>query len=311
VRVAIASGKGGAGKTTFATNLAVTAAVAGVDVVLLDCDVEEPDCRLFLWPGLEQEEPVTVAVPEVDEALCNHCGVCARVCEFKAITVLPSSVLAFPELCHACGACVLLCPRDAIREVERRIGALQRGHAGGITFAQGTLDVGEARAVPLIKAVRTVGGEPRSGGRSASLEAATLVIIDSPPGTSCPTIEACRGADLVVLVTEPTRFGLNDLRLAADMVRVLGLPFVVAVNRSDIGDDRVRRFCEDERIAVIAELPDDRRIAEAYSRGRLAVATVPGVRESFNGIWNAISGRLGDPRPDVVAASVPSAGKPR
>ena len=288
MRVAIASGKGGTGKTTFATNLAVTAAGAGVDVRLLDCDVEEPDCRLFLWPGLEQEEAVKVAVPEVDEGLCNRCSVCARVCEFKAITVLPSSVLVFPELCHACGACTLLCPRHAIKEVGRRIGVVQRGLAGGIAFTQGTLDVGEARAVPLIKAVREAGDEQGPDGAATSPEAA-LVIIDSPPGTSCPTIEACRGADLVVLVTEPTPFGLNDLRLAVDVVRALALPFVVAVNRSDVGDDRVRRYCQDEGITVIAELRDDRRVAEAYSHGRLAVGTVPGMRETYLEILTAIS----------------------
>jgi MinD superfamily P-loop ATPase len=288
MRVAIASGKGGTGKTTFATNLAVTAAVAGPDVRLLDCDVEEPDCHLFLWPGLQREEAVTVPVPEVDEELCDRCGRCARVCEFKAITVLPSSVLVFPELCHACGACALLCPKDAIKEVRRRIGVVQRGRAGGIAFTQGTLDVGEARSVPLIKAVREAGDERRPDGAATSSEAA-LVIIDSPPGTSCPTIEACRGADLVVLITEPTPFGLNDLRLAVDMVRALALPFVVAVNRSDVGDDRVRRYCEDEGMTVIAELPDDRRIAEAYSHGRLAVATVPGMRETYLEILTAIS----------------------
>ncbi len=288
MRVAIASGKGGTGKTTFATNLAVTAAVAGLDVRLLDCDVEEPDCHLFLWPGLQREEPVRVPVPQVDEELCNRCGKCAQVCEYRAITVLPSAVLIFPELCHACGACTLLCPRHAIQEVGRRIGVVQRGRAGGIAFTQGTLDVGEARAVPLIKAVREAGDEHGPAGAATSSEAA-LVIIDSPPGTSCPTIEACRDADLVVLVTEPTPFGLHDLRLAVDMVRALGLPFVVAVNRSDVGDDRVRCYCDDEGVSVIAELRDDRRIAETYSRGRLAVATVPGVRERYLEILTAIS----------------------
>jgi MinD superfamily P-loop ATPase len=337
VRMAVASGKGGTGKTTFATNLAVTAAVAGYDVRLLDCDVEEPDCRLFLWPGLEQEEPVTVPVPEVDEAVCNNCGVCARVCEFKAITVLPSSVLVFPELCHACGACSLLCPRGALTEVERPVGAIQHGRAGDISFTQGILDVGEARAVPVIKAVLEAADREsgyaagRPGGEvgaELSITAAapsrdrTLVVIDSPPGTSCPTIEACRTADLVVLVTEPTPFGLNDLRLAVEMVRALALPFVVVVNRSDAGDDRVRRYCEDEGIDVVAELPHDRRIAEAYSSGRLAVMAVPGMDETFRGIWDVVSSTLmgehgkgprgdGDERELHARPSVLPGGEPR
>lgn len=291
--IAIASGKGGTGKTTVATNLAIVAAQAGMSVRLLDCDVEEPDCALFLDPAPDRTRVVQVPMPEVDDALCTHCGVCADACEFRAIVVLPGDVLVFPELCHSCGACSLLCPAHAIAEVPRRVGVVEFGRAAvaataGIETLAGRLDVGEAKSPPLIKAVKDLGdGE------------ADLILIDAPPGTSCPVIESVRGVDLVVLVSEPTPFGLYDLTLAVEAMRALRLPFVVVANRADAGDDRLRDYCVREGIDILQEIPDDRRLAEAYSNGTPAVIGLPEYRELFRRLLGSLVARAGsaaDPR---------------
>jgi MinD superfamily P-loop ATPase len=283
MRIAIASGKGGTGKTTLATNLAAMLAGRDVTVRLLDADVEEPDCHLFLHPAIERREPVRVLVPEVDDGRCTACGVCAEVCAFKAITLIASTVLVFPELCHSCGACSLLCPEHAISEQGRDTGVVEYGTvtAGdrpAFPMVTGVLSVGEAKAVPTTRAT------------IASLDGVDddVVLIDAPPGTSCPVIEAVRGSNLVVLVTEPTPFGLHDLRLAVQMVHALGMRCVVAVNRSDLGDDRVHRFCADEGLEIMIEIPNDRRIAEAYARGELLLDTVDGLEEALSAGWERI-----------------------
>lgn len=289
MRIAVASGKGGTGKTTVAVNLARVAADAGRRVQLLDCDVEEPDCALFLLPQISRTLPVELAIPEVDEAACTHCGICGDVCEFHAIVSLPSTVLVFAELCHSCGACALLCPEYAIAETPRRTGTVQVGFAGPLAIVVGTLDVGEAKSPPVIKAVR------------AQTDAeADLVVIDAPPGTSCPVIESVRGADLVLLVSEPTPFGLHDLKLAVETVRIFDLPMAVVANRADIGDDRLREYCRREAIEILLEIPDDRRLAEAYSHGRLAVDVLPGYRERFTALLDRVSDLLGAPIPSDV-----------
>jgi MinD superfamily P-loop ATPase len=273
MKLAIASGKGGTGKTTLAVNLAL---IAPGRVRLLDCDVEEPNCHLFLKPEIVRTENVTVAVPEIDESLCDACGECGRFCEFKAIVSLMTTPLVFPEMCHGCGGCALVCPQHAITEGKRVIGVIEEGRLGSIAFAQGRLRVGEAMAPPLIRAVK------QSGGNGA------LTILDAPPGTSCPVITAVRGCDYVLLVTEPTPFGLNDLSLAVDTMRQLHLPFGVVINRCDVGDDYVRQYCRHESIPILAEIPDERRVAEAYSRGEPIVTAIPQMRGLFEDLYRRI-----------------------
>jgi MinD superfamily P-loop ATPase len=274
VTVSIASGKGGTGKTTVAVNLALC--FPG-PVQLLDCDVEEPNCAIFVKPNLVSRESATIPVPRVDESLCSACGECGRSCRYHAIVSFGTKPLVFPELCHGCGGCTLVCPTGAISEVPRPIGVIEGGGAGRINFQQGRLNVGEAKPVPVIRALKK---KVRPDG---------MVILDCPPGTSCPMISAMRGGDFVVLVTEPTPFGLNDLCLAVETVRALGLPFGVVVNRSDVGDDGVRRYCHQQEIRIVLELPDERRIAEAYSRGVPAVEALPGMRVLFEGLGARIS----------------------
>lgn len=264
--LAVASGKGGTGKTTVAVNLA---RVVQDGVWLLDCDVEEPNAGLFLKTRGRTEKVFSIPVPEVDEALCDGCGECGKFCAYHAIVSFGTVPLVFPEMCHGCGGCVRVCPRKAIREVDRPIGSIAVSKSGSITLVEGRLDVGAILSPPLIRAVKS------------HLPAGRPAIVDAPPGTACPVVAAVRGADYVLLVTEPTPFGLHDLRLAVDLVREIGLQFGVVVNRKGIGDDRVEEYCAAEKIRVIAEIPDDRRIAEAYSRGRLLIDALPEYRELF------------------------------
>lgn len=277
LRIAVASGKGGTGKTTIATNLAVVLGESGMRTAYVDCDVEEPNGHLFLKPEFHVSSEVSIPVPEVDEARCSLCGACGKACRFSAIVALPKKVLTFPKLCHGCGGCSLACPEDAIREVPRPIGVVEAGFAGQevvgqadqVAFLQGKLSVGEAMSPPLIEAVLA----------AAPFEGTT--IIDAPPGTSCPVISSVKNADVVLLVTEPTPFGLNDLKLAVEMVRELGVPFGVAVNRAGAGDRAVFEYCESESIPILLELANDRRIAHAYSRAELCVAALPELKPQF------------------------------
>jgi MinD superfamily P-loop ATPase len=241
-------------------------------VRLLDCDVEEPNAHLFLEGDLLGEEVVAIPVPQVDESLCDGCGQCSRFCQYHAIVSFGTAPLVFPAMCHGCGGCAKVCPRRAIREIDKRIGVVETIRTGKVTLIQGRLDVGEGMAPPLIRAVK------------AHLRDGVPAILDAPPGTSCPVITGIRGADFVVLVTEPTPFGLHDLRLAVNMVRELRIPAGVVVNRVGIGDERVHAFCREERIPVLLEIPDDRRIAEAYSRGHLIVEALPEYRKLFENL---------------------------
>jgi MinD superfamily P-loop ATPase len=274
MRIAIASGKGGTGKTTVSVNLART---MGVRVQLLDCDVEEPNAHLFLKGDKVKEEIVTIPIPQVDEALCDGCGECSKFCEYHAIVTFGTAPLIFPEMCHGCGGCARVCPKKAITEVGWRIGVVETMMSESITLIGGRLDVGVAMAPPLIRAVKE------------RLQKDIPAILDAPPGTSCPVIAAIRNTDLVLLVTEPTPFGLNDLALAVDMVRELKIPFGVIVNRMGSGDDRVHIYCQKEAIPLLLEIPDDRRIAESYSRGILMVDALPEYRGLFHSLIERVT----------------------
>ncbi|MDD5533985.1 MAG: ATP-binding protein, partial [Syntrophales bacterium] len=238
-------------------------------VQLLDCDVEEPNARLFLDGEFRGSEIVSIPIPEVDETLCNACGECGAFCRYHAIVSLKTKPLVFPDMCHGCGGCTLVCPLGAIREIGRPIGVVETFQSGNVTLIHGRLNIGAAMAPPLIRAVKS------------RLRNGTDAILDAPPGTSCPVITTLRGADLAILVTEPTPFGLHDLKLAVEVVREIAVPFGVVVNRSGIGDDRVQAFCAREEIPVLLEIPDDRRIAEAYSRGEMIVEALPEYRKHF------------------------------
>lgn len=280
VKIVVASGKGGTGKTTVATNLAVSLASDGQRVMYADCDVEEPNGHIFLKPVIRSATRIGIPIPEVDTSKCTGCGQCGEVCQFSAIVCINEKVLTFPELCHGCGGCSLFCPENAIQEVQREIGDIEEGVADGIGFIHGTMRIGEAMSAPLIHAVKE---RAPSGG---------ITIFDAPPGTSCPVIEAVRDTDFVLLVTEPTPFGLSDLRLAVEMVRALGLRFGIIINRCDVGDDEVRLYCAREDIPLLLEIPDDRRIAEAYSRGEMAVEAVPDLRDKLAEMWKKALQRL-------------------
>lgn len=275
--VAVASGKGGTGKTTLTVNLA---AVLDRQLQLLDCDVEAPNAHLFLQPEIEGSQTVGIPVPEIDEAHCDLCGECAQICRFHAIAVLRTGTMLFPELCHGCGGCALVCPQLAIREVERPVGTVEWGRAGTIEVVSGRLAIGEAMAPPVIRAVKA---RTRDEG---------LVLVDAPPGTSCPTVAAVRGSDFVLLVTEPTPFGLNDLKLAVETVRALGPPMSVIVNRAGSGDRRVHDYCAAEGLEVLAEIPDDRHAAEVSARGRLLVEELPDFREVYEALAAELERRL-------------------
>ena len=268
--ISVASGKGGTGKTTVATNLAVS---LGSGVQILDCDVEEPNAHLFIRPDIEETLTITTPVPQVDEEKCNLCGKCAEICQFKAIVVIGETVLPFHELCHSCRGCVLVCPEKAITETGRELGVIERGKKDDVEFIHGKLRVGEAMSPPLIHKVREY------------TRADAISIIDAPPGTSCPVIASMNGADFILLVTEPTPFGLYDLKLAVEAVRILGIPCGLVINRSDMGDDRVAAYAEEEGVPVLMDIPFDRQIAEAYSRGELIVNIMPEWKERFLGLY--------------------------
>jgi len=264
--ISIASGKGGTGKTTIATNLAVA---LGTDVNLLDCDVEEPNDHIFIQPKITHTEKVSLKVPQVDMNKCSLCGKCQEICQFQAIVVVGKTALTFPELCHSCGGCMEVCPENAITEIDREMGIFEAGTRNGVAFAYGRLFVGQVMAVPAIERVR------------AAVQPNKVNIIDAPPGTSCPVISSVKNTDFLILVTEPTPFGLNDLKLAVGMVKILAIPHGIVINRSDLGDEKVKEYAKEENIPILMEIPFDRQIAEIYSKGKLLVEELPEWKERF------------------------------
>ncbi len=282
----VASGKGGTGKTTVATSLAL--AIADSSPVLLDCDVEAPNAHIFLQPQFDQRKEIGLPIPEVDEVRCTGCGRCAEVCQYHAIVVMGGKVLVFPELCHGCGSCTLQCPEGAIDEVPNLLGVLEAGPAkDGIHFAQGILNVGEPMAVPVIRELKKWQLFPEGH----------TTIRDAPPGNSCPVVETIQGADFVLLVTEPTPFGLHDLRLAILLTRELDIPAGVVVNRDGVGDDSVEEFCRKEGIPILMRIPLDQRIGKAVARGEALVEAFPEYLPQFRELYTQIQSLI-DSRQD-------------
>jgi len=268
LRVAVASGKGGTGKTTIATSLAL----AWPGAALADCDVEAPNAHLLLRPEITSRRTVTVPVPRVRESDCLHCGECADFCRYNALAVLPRQWIVFDELCHSCGGCSIVCPNHAIDELPRPVGTVVQGRSGEIPFLQGILNEGEAQAVPVIQEV--LGLLPRGAD----------VILDSPPGASCPMLAVAEASDLVLLVAEPTPFGLHDLLMAIRAVRQLEKPMAVLINRSDWGDGSVRKACRDEGIPIALEIPHSMAVAKGYAKALPLVVSDPSFRPALEGM---------------------------
>ena len=270
--ISVASGKGGTGKTTIAVNLALSLC----NVQLLDCDVEEPNCHIFIKPVFESRSTVFIPVPVVNQNKCDGCGRCQEVCLYNAVAVVNKKVIIFPELCHGCGSCTYFCPHEAIEEEKKEIGVVETGSNGGTQFVHGKLNVGMMMSPPVIRAVKK------------HINKKKTAIIDAPPGTSCPVITAIKDTDFVILVTEPTPFGLNDLILAAEVVRKMRLPFGVIINRSDLGNKKTDEYCARENIPVLMRIPFSKKIAEIYSRGDLIIKVLPEYNKEFQELYKKI-----------------------
>lgn len=253
MKIAVLSGKGGTGKTTVSASLAVSLG----NSQYIDCDVEEPNGALFLNPKIKNVTPVDVLVPKVDETKCDGCGACAKACRFNAIAVVQGKVLIFPEVCHHCGACLLACPQKAIYEVEREIGVVEKDREG--RFMQGRLNIGEPITIPIINKLKQ------------TIIDDVPVILDCSPGASCTVVQTIDGCDYCILVTEPTPFGLHDLKIAVSLVKKMGIPFGVVVNKAMQEDQSIQTYCQNEDIDVLMEIPYMREIAESYSNGVLPV----------------------------------------
>lgn len=251
MKIAVLSGKGGTGKTTVSTSL-----VSALDrCQYIDCDVEEPNGAVFLRPDLTQSYSVKVGVPEADKTKCNGCGICSDVCQFNAIAVVKGTVLVFPEICHHCGACALACPQGAIREVDREIGVIESND--NATFVQGKLNVGEPISVPIIKELKKY------------MKNDMTTIIDCSPGASCTVVQSIEGCDYCLLVTEPTPFGLHDLKIAVELLKKMNLSFGAVINKSSKTNRSAHEFCEKNGIEVLMEIPYSKEIARRYSAGLL------------------------------------------
>ena len=281
MKITFASGKGGTGKTTISTNLTSYLASMGKSVVLADLDVEEPNAALFIKSTLKKAEISNKMIPKWEEVDCALCGKCAEVCNFNAIVAMPEEILVFPELCHSCYACSELCPTDSLPMTPSRIGEIKEFKADGFSLVEGRLDLGQEMAVPLI--AQTIEYTDKNFSDS-------IKILDAPPGTSCPVIEASRGSDFVILITESTPFGLNDLKLAVETMKVLKQKFGVIINRYGIGNKGVEEYCRDENIPIITKVQNDKEVAKLYSKGELIYPQIEHFKNSLDDIVKFIGG---------------------
>jgi len=272
MKIAVASGKGGTGKTTIAVNLAMSME----NTMLIDCDVEGPNSHIFFKKLMDKLKDVSIPAPVFDLDICTRCGKCADFCQYNAISIVGEKLLFFEELCHGCGGCKIICPVDAITEREHHIGIINKGGSENLELYSGLLNIGEPFGVPIIRELKGYADDSK------------ITIIDSPPGTACPAVEAMRDSDYCILVTEPTPFGLHDLTLSVDIIREIGTPFGVVVNRDGIGDDRVEKYCLDENIPLLAKIPNDLNIARLYSKGVPIVEGLPEYKALFSGIYEKI-----------------------
>ncbi|MGQ9631282.1 MAG: ATP-binding protein [bacterium] len=286
--ISILSGKGGTGKTTVAVNLALSLSERGV--CFFDCDVEEPNAHIFLKPTIEERERISIKVPSIDLKLCDYCGVCSEFCQRHAIVVAKGrrKILTFSDLCNGCGGCSLFCPQKAISEVDREMGVVERGRAGEIKFVHGLLKVGELTGVPITRRIKKY------------IEGDKINIIDAPPGTSCPVVEAVLGSDRALLVTEPTPFGLHDLKMVVEIVRDIGIPFGVIVNRDGVGDGRVEEYCRSEDIPIHLKIPMDEKIARLYSIGIPFVEAIPEWKKKFAAAFDE---GIGEPKNVILSGA--------
>jgi MinD superfamily P-loop ATPase len=275
MKITFASGKGGTGKTTVSTNLTSYLASMGKSVVLADLDVEEPNSALFIQGKLIKSEVSNKMVPKFEAQNCKFCGKCAQVCNFNAIVALKDEILVYPELCHSCYACSELCPTSSLPMTPSRIGVIQEFKTENFTLVEGRLDLGQEMAVPLISHTISYVDTNFTD---------FVKILDAPPGTSCPVIEASRGSDFVILITESTPFGLNDLTLAVETMKVLKQSFGVIINRYGIGDNGVEEYCKSENIPIVTKIKNDKEVAKLYSNGKYIYPEIAHFRDSLDDI---------------------------
>jgi len=271
--ISIASGKGGTGKTTISTAICMA---YDKDVTFLDCDVEEPNSHLFIQPELTIRKTATVKIPKVYEDVCSGCGKCKTACRFNAIIIMNRKAIIYPELCHSCGGCLIICPKNAITEMANPIGEIISGKIGDIHYYEGVLKISQAMSPPLIKLVK------------ANISKINMTIIDCPPGTSCPMATAIKGSDYVILIAEPTIFGLNDLILAVETIRIMNIKIGVIINKAENNDFLIEEYCKQENIEVLLKIPNERKIAVAYSNGLSIFTELPELKEKLKNMINKI-----------------------
>jgi MinD superfamily P-loop ATPase len=280
MKIAITSGKGGTGKTTVSTGLFhVLTKYMEYNVQLLDCDVEEPDCHIFIQASESSNYPVNISIPEIDTDKCTFCGKCKNACAFNAIVMLPPAkfIEVNESLCHGCGACTYVCPEGGIIEKNVEIGQITHyDYYAKDEFIEGRMKVGKALQTRVIRDTIT---HAKDRG---------IILFDSPPGTSCPVVATVTKADYVVLVTEPTPFGLHDLKLMIETVKQLNKKHGIVINKAGLSYIPLYEYIKKSQIPLIGEIPFKRELAGVYSKGEIIAESSEGIRQIFTGIINKI-----------------------